>query len=325
MGCVRLERDPAAAANAAALSGCEVRGGHAADHRPRAREPRPDLHESRARAPSRTRAVTRSLPGAARPGRETGGRLSEPRRLTARVYGKHSCVWDPPRHLTIPAVRPCCSSCWGSVRLGTGLDRSHACASRIAARARQSRTTREAGFGPATRPGGRGFASLERLLVALGRPVGEEIIVVAHGPARRVPGRARDAFPRRRHRRFNTRNLLRRCLQALRDHPPKIAVEVMVGTMPPTTAVPRWSSASPSVRLLRSASNEGYGVAATAPRAPSDHTYTVLICLTRGDARRHRHLWSSGGEFSGGVVGPRLLSATASRSPPRGDSCRPSC
>jgi GT2 family glycosyltransferase len=109
---------------------------------------------------------------------------------------------------------------------------------------------------------------------------------------------------------FNTRNHLRRCLQALRDHPPKVTVDVIVVDNASHDGSPEMVEREfPSVRLLRSSSNEGYGVAAN--RAARELQTTHLLLLNP-DAEVTPGAIDTLLEFCEnnprvGVVGPRLL------------------
>jgi SAM-dependent methyltransferase len=179
-----LEMDPEAAANARAISGCEVRVGtllttdypaasfdlvymnHVLEHLPRL-------------VPSLARTLDLLAPG---------GRLvaayPNPRALTAWAYGRHSCVWDPPRHLALPALRPVLALLR---RLGFVEARAWTTALRAAAYRRASlrHTLGQRGFAPGSKGpslGDRGFAALERAMVLAGADVGEEVFVTAHRP-----------------------------------------------------------------------------------------------------------------------------------------------
>jgi 2-polyprenyl-3-methyl-5-hydroxy-6-metoxy-1,4-benzoquinol methylase len=177
-----LEMDAAAAANARAISGCEVHVGtlvssdlpSAAFHliyMNHVLEHLPDLERSLARC------FDLLVPG---------GRLfvayPNPRALTASIHGRFSVVWDPPRHLSLPPARALSALL---SRLGFVEARSRTSARR--AEAYRAATVRHRGGARGFAAGGpslsdRAFGILERFLVLAGAGVGEEILVVARRP-----------------------------------------------------------------------------------------------------------------------------------------------
>jgi SAM-dependent methyltransferase len=179
-----LETDPVAARAARERSGCEVRVGtlastdwapgsfdliymsHVAEHLP---DP----------AGSLRRCLDLLAPG---------GRLvfvyPNPASLTARVYGRFSAVWEPPRHLSLPPPAAFASlleaTGFEAVRTGTTARHAaeHNAASRALRRGRAWSWSRPSPRAAADRL----FGLLEALLVALGWEVGEEVIVRACKP-----------------------------------------------------------------------------------------------------------------------------------------------
>jgi SAM-dependent methyltransferase len=173
---IGLEMDPLAAETARRISGCPVQVGtlcscafpagqfqmiymsHVLEHLP-------DLVPSLQRCKELLSA---------------GGRLvliyPNPESLLVRRYGRFSSNWDAPRHLVLPPRGAIIS-----LLKRLGFDRVAATSSAVAAPglravARGHRTQRY-GRGPTL--GDRLFALWEHSLVALGAPVGEEIVVVA--------------------------------------------------------------------------------------------------------------------------------------------------
>lgn len=117
-----------------------------------------------------------------------GGRLvllyPNPGALTARWYGESSLVWDPPRHLVLPpltAVRELLARLGFAGARGGTLAWS-AAVNAGAARRRRRRDTWDPLKLQPPRLLERAFAVAESLLVALGWPVGEEILVDARKP-----------------------------------------------------------------------------------------------------------------------------------------------
>jgi SAM-dependent methyltransferase len=176
-----LDIDPAAAAMASAVSACEVRVGSlaATDFRTgsfhliylhHAMEHLPDLGTSLARCYELL---------------ASGGRLvliyPNPEALTVRVYGRFSCVWDPPRHLVLPpmdAIHPMLR------RLGFDAVRCRTKAWRAGAYHKVSRAysagrSQQALDGSPLTMLDRVFGLAEAALVAAGFALGEEILAVA--------------------------------------------------------------------------------------------------------------------------------------------------
>jgi SAM-dependent methyltransferase len=178
---VGLERDPAAASVAREASGCQVQVGtledqtftpgsfdliymnHVLEHLP---DPQLALLKSR------------ELLG-------DDGRLvlvyPNPESLSARIYGKHAWIWDPPRHLVLPSRDA----------IGALLQRLRyvdVCTFTIARRAAHSRhmARRYRAHGPGAGLGeerlritDRIFGLTESFLLQLGLSVGEEVVVLA--------------------------------------------------------------------------------------------------------------------------------------------------
>jgi len=180
-----LEMDPVAAANARAVSGCEIRVGTllTTDYPPASFQLIYMSHVLE-HLPQLERSLTRCLELLA-PGGRLFAAYPNPSALTTTFHGRHSCVWDPPRHLTLPTA---------SALLGllarVGFVETRAWTSAMRAEAYRGASARHArgqrGFGT----GGpsltdRAFAALERVMVLAGANVGEEILVVGH---RRGPG-----------------------------------------------------------------------------------------------------------------------------------------
>jgi SAM-dependent methyltransferase len=179
-----LEADPIAAQTARLTSGCEVRVGtlasvdYPAEHF--------DLLYMRhvlEHLPDPTQSLRRCLELL-----KPGGRLvllyPNPRALTAWRYGSVSPVWDPPRHLVLPPVPAILGLV---VRIGFVDARARTFAAHAAVNAAAARHLgRDLGWNPAA-PGRGGlpdrvFALAESLLVGLGRPVGEEVLLHARKP-----------------------------------------------------------------------------------------------------------------------------------------------
>jgi SAM-dependent methyltransferase len=180
-----LDIDPVAVSTAQRVSGCEVRVSnivnvdypdnffqmiymsHVAEHLP-------DL------APSLGKCFRLLSPG---------GKLvmiyPNPYGLTARYCGSYSCVWDPPRHLVLPSGDACLDLL---TRLGFECSNKRTLSRfstvyRVVSRQYQ-RGIHGRGFSFGNRIGWRDrlFGAVESLLVLLGIPVGEEIVVVARKP-----------------------------------------------------------------------------------------------------------------------------------------------
>jgi SAM-dependent methyltransferase len=107
-----------------------------------------------------------------------------PQALTARCYGSLSPVWDPPRHLVLPPVPAILPLVAGSGFVDV---RARTLAAQAAVNADAARRRRRGlAWDPAmpSRPGlpDRAFALAEALLIGLGRPVGEEVLLHARKP-----------------------------------------------------------------------------------------------------------------------------------------------
>ena len=177
-----LEMDPEAAANARRVSGCEIRVGTllTTDYPPASFQLVYMSHVLE-HLPQLERSLRRCFELLA-PGGRLFAAYPNPRALSATFHGRHSCVWDPPRHLTLPAAR-------GLLDLlrRVGFVEARAWTSALRAEAYRGASVRHArgerGFataGPSAAD--RVFAALERAMVTVGSNVGEEICVVAHRP-----------------------------------------------------------------------------------------------------------------------------------------------
>jgi SAM-dependent methyltransferase len=180
-----LEVDPVAAANARSRSGCEVRVGalastdypagvfdlvymsHVFEH---LRDP----------VPAARRCLELLGPG---------GRLvlvyPNPCAMTARLHGRFSCVFEPPRHLVLPSV-----TAVGRLLQETGFTAvqarstaQNAATYHAASRAQGAGRTWDWARPHPPAPRDRLLGLLEALVVALRLPVGEEIVVNARKPA----------------------------------------------------------------------------------------------------------------------------------------------
>lgn len=197
-----LEVDPVAADRARRTSGCEVRVGTLAS------TDYPAGHFDLVYM----RHVFEHLPdpagslGRCRELLRPGGRVvllyPNPHALTARIYGSLSPVWDPPRHLVlppVPAILPLLAR--------SGLVDAHAetLAAQAALHAGAARRRRRGLAWDCSMPGrpglpDRALALVETLLVGLGRPVGEEVLVHARKPQPAAPpstSRAEETPPQR--------------------------------------------------------------------------------------------------------------------------------
>jgi SAM-dependent methyltransferase len=177
-----LEMDPVAAANARAVSGHEVRVGTVltTDYPPASFQLIYMSHVLE-HLPQLERSLTRCLELLA-PGGRLFAAYPNPSALTTRFHGRHSCVWDPPRHLTLPTK----GAVLGLLRR-VGFVRTRAWTSAMRAEAYRGASARHArgerGFGTGgPNPIDRLFAALERVMVMAGANVGEEILVVGHRP-----------------------------------------------------------------------------------------------------------------------------------------------
>jgi SAM-dependent methyltransferase len=177
-----LEMDPEAAANARTVSGCEIRVGTllTTDYAPGSFHLVYMSHVLE-HLPQLERSLRRSFELLA-PGGRLFAAYPNPRALSARVHGRVSCVWDPPRHLTLPTAR--------GLRLlleKVGFVDVRTWTSALRAEAYRGATVRHArgerGFGTGgPSAADRVFAVVERAMVTVGSNAGEEILVVAHRP-----------------------------------------------------------------------------------------------------------------------------------------------
>jgi len=176
-----LELDPAGAERAQQTSGCEVRVGtlEAADG---LRGPFDLVYMSHVleHVPDPARALQRCLELLA-----PGGRLvlvyPNPRALTARWLGRFSCVFEPPRHLVLPATEAAVAllRTAGFVDVRAETSSRHASASFAASRYQRAGASWSWSRPHPPAAGDRLLGLAEGLLVALGAPVGEEVIVRA--------------------------------------------------------------------------------------------------------------------------------------------------
>jgi SAM-dependent methyltransferase len=179
-----LEADPRAADTARRTSGCEVRLGtlETTDY-PAGSFDLVYLSHVFEHLPEPSRALARCLELLV-----PGGRLvlvyPNPSALTTRCYGVLSLAWDPPRHLVLPpasATLALLSRAGFQGGRASTLARTAAASAEAAGRRRRGAAFR---LDAPPRPGAsaRVFAAVESLLVALGRPVGEEIVASARRP-----------------------------------------------------------------------------------------------------------------------------------------------
>jgi SAM-dependent methyltransferase len=177
-----LEMDPEAASNARGVSGCEIRVGTLlTTDFARASFDLVYMRHVLEHLPQLERSLARCLELLV-PGGRLFAAYPNPRALSARFHGRHSCIWDPPRHLTLPTARGVVGLLRrvGFVDTRTWMSARHAEAYRGAS-ARLARGERGSGSaGPSATD--RAFAALERAMVTVGSNVGEEVLVVAHRP-----------------------------------------------------------------------------------------------------------------------------------------------
>jgi SAM-dependent methyltransferase len=173
-----LEVDPVAASRARQASGCEVTVGtlESAGYAPGSFDLVYMSHVLE-HLPDPARALRRCLELLA-----PGGRLvlvhPNPSGLTARRFGRFSCVFEPPRHLVLPtvaAILPLLRS------LGFADARARTSARHAAAYSAASRVQRAGARWDWSRPRDaalvdHALAGVEAVLVGLGWPVGEEIV-----------------------------------------------------------------------------------------------------------------------------------------------------
>jgi len=179
-----LEMDPVAAERARLTSGCEVRlGTLASTDYPAGHFDLVYMRHVFEHLPDPAGSLRRCLELLA-----PGGRIvllyPNPWGLTARWYGSLSPVWDPPRHLVLPplpaivALVERSGFVQASARTLVVQAAVNAEAARRRRRGRPWDPSRPSPPGPLARA----FASAESLLVALGRPVGEEVLLDARKP-----------------------------------------------------------------------------------------------------------------------------------------------
>jgi SAM-dependent methyltransferase len=179
-----LEVDPVAAERARQTSGSEVRVGTlASTDYPAGHFDLTYMHHVLEHLPDPARSLRRCLELL-----KPGGRLvllyPNPQALTARWHGSLSPVWDPPRHLVlppVPAILPLLA------RSGFVDARARTIAAQAAVNAEAARRRRRGlTWDPSTpeRPGllAQAFALAESLLIGIGRPVGEEVLLHARKP-----------------------------------------------------------------------------------------------------------------------------------------------
>jgi GT2 family glycosyltransferase len=109
---------------------------------------------------------------------------------------------------------------------------------------------------------------------------------------------------------YNTRDLLRRCLQSLDDHRASIPQEVIVVDNQSTDgSADMVEAAFPEVRLVRSQSNDGYGSAinATVPEARGSWLLFLNPDIEVGGEALDMLLEFARTHPRAGVVGPRLV------------------
>jgi SAM-dependent methyltransferase len=180
-----LEADPVAAQAARESSGCEVRVGTLAstDYPPGGFDLVYMSHVAE-HLPDPVGSMRRCLDLLS-----PGGRLvivcPNPASLTARVYGRFSAVWEPPRHLVLapPAAFASLLKEIGFEGIRMGTTSRHAAEHNAASRAlRSGRSWSWSRPHPST-AADRLFGLVEALAVSLGWEVGEEMIVRARKPA----------------------------------------------------------------------------------------------------------------------------------------------
>lgn len=181
---VGLDIDPAAAAIASSYSGCDVRVGKLAGAAfPPGSFHLIYLHHTLEHLPDPEPSLSRCFELLAATGRLVVV-YPNPEALTVRAYGEFSCVWDPPRHLVLPApgaIRQLLRRLgFRIVQCRTSAGRAgvyhKASRNRWAGRSQQSFDATPLTFSD------RLFSMSEAALVAAGIPVGEEILVVAEKP-----------------------------------------------------------------------------------------------------------------------------------------------
>jgi SAM-dependent methyltransferase len=179
-----LEIDPLAAEQARATSGCEVRVGTlASTDYPLSSFDLVYMSHVFEHLPDPLPALARCLE-LLRP----GGRLvlvyPNPHALTARLFGRFSCVFEPPRHLVLPSIRAIVLLArnagfrWAAARTSA----RHATTYVSASRAQRAGLAWDWKRPRSPAPGDRLLGWLEGALVVLGLPVGEEVVFRAEKP-----------------------------------------------------------------------------------------------------------------------------------------------
>jgi len=179
-----LEVDPVAAARARETSGCEVTVGtlESADYAPGSFDLVYMSHVLE-HLPDPARALRRCLELLA-----PAGRLvlvyPNPSALTARLFGRFSCVFEPPRHLVLPAVAASLSLLRSLGFAGTRAATSPRHAATYFAASRVQRAGGRWDWSKPREPAlvDRALAATEAVLVVLGAAVGEEAVVRARRP-----------------------------------------------------------------------------------------------------------------------------------------------
>jgi SAM-dependent methyltransferase len=176
-----LEVDPVAAARARETSGCVVTVGtlESADYPPGTFDLVYMSHVLE-HLPDPARALRRCL-GLLAPAGRLVAVYPNPWALTVRLFGRFSCVFEPPRHLVLPAAPAAVSLLrtlgFADPRAGTAARHatSYFAASRVQRAGARWDWTRPRPPAPVDRV----LAATEVVLVALGRPLGEEVVVRA--------------------------------------------------------------------------------------------------------------------------------------------------
>lgn len=179
-----LEVDPVAAERARMTSGCEVRVGTLES------VPYPPAHFDLVymshvveHLPDPARALARCAELLA-----PGGRVvlvfPNPAALTVRLFGRFSCVFEPPRHLVLPPVQAAASLLGkaGFSEVQGSTSARHAATYLSASRTQRGGAAWDWRRPRPPAPGDRLLGVLEGLLVALGLPVGEEAVLRARRP-----------------------------------------------------------------------------------------------------------------------------------------------
>jgi SAM-dependent methyltransferase len=179
-----LEVDPVAAERARITSGCDVRVGTLES------VPYPPAHfdlmymshvVEHLSDPARALARCAELLA-------PGGRVvlvfPNPGALTVRLFGRFSCVFEPPRHLVLPPVQAAASllgkAGFSEVQVSTSA--RHAATYLSASRTQRGGAAWDWRRPRPPAPSDRLLGVLEGLFVALGLPVGEEVILRARKP-----------------------------------------------------------------------------------------------------------------------------------------------